>query len=215
MVINVHAESAVSHQYRIVEIFESLQGEGYFTGTSCIFLRFGKCNLRCSWCDTNYEAFQIYCTEDILQRISIYQSRTIIITGGEPTIQPYISDLLQILKARGYRLHIETNGLKPVPKEIDYIAVSPKALYAKRYQKSCITQADEVRIVVDQVDILPFCKWVEHRIKAEHYYLSPCEVNGQMNIYETIRQIGLLNARGSDYPHWQLSIQTHKLAGIE
>ena len=84
--------------YRIVEIFESLQGEGYNTGMPAIFLRFGKCNLSCKWCDTEYNNFTIWTLEEVLGELSRYQTRNIIITGGEPTIQPHLSKLLSILK---------------------------------------------------------------------------------------------------------------------
>ena len=57
--------------YRIVEIFESLQGEGYNTGMSAVFLRFGKCNLSCEWCDTAYNNFTIWTLEEILSLIHI------------------------------------------------------------------------------------------------------------------------------------------------
>ena len=109
---------------------------------------------------------------------------------------------------------IETNGLKPAPAQIDYVAASPKACYAQKYQQQCIEAADEVRIVADG-DVLAFCAEMEQKIRATHYYLSPCEIDGQMNIYDTIRQIGLLNARADAQVHWQLSVQTHKWAGIE
>ena len=71
-----------------------------------------------------------------------------------------------------------------------------------------------MRIVADG-DVLAFCETMEQKIQAQHYYLSPCEQQGVMNIYDTIRQIGRLNSREHAPVHWQLSIQTHKWAGIE
>ncbi|QMT39475.1 7-carboxy-7-deazaguanine synthase QueE [Neisseria shayeganii] len=200
--------------YRIVEIFESLQGEGYHTGMPAVFIRLGKCNLACTWCDTDYLNFRPMSLHDILSTVAAYASRNIIITGGEPTIQPHLNQLLDALKARGYRLHLESNGLQAIPEQIDYAAVSPKAAYAEKYSAAGTTRADEVRIVADG-DVLAFCGQIEQSIRAERYYLSPCERNGEMNIHHTIRQLGRLNARGSAFPHWQLSVQTHKWAGIE
>lgn len=200
--------------YRIVEIFESLQGEGYNTGMPAVFVRLGKCNLACSWCDTDYLKFNVMSLEDILGRLKNYTARNVIITGGEPTIQPDLDILLDRLKAEGYYLCMETNGLNPAPAQIDFVATSPKACYAEKYQKSCIERADEVRIVVDG-DVTGFCSQIERQIRARHFYLSPCEQNGVMNIYETIRQIGVLNSRIDAPVHWQLSVQTHKWAGIE
>lgn len=210
----MHAITPANPQYRIVEIFESLQGEGYNTGMSAVFIRLGKCNLACSWCDTDYLKFDMMSLNEILGRLKNYAARNIIITGGEPTIQPHLNVLLDALKAQGYRLWLETNGLNPAPVQFDFVAASPKACYAEKYAKQCIESADEVRIVADG-DVLAFCGFIETKIRARHFYLSPCEQNGVMNIYDTIRQIGLLNSRPDAPFHWQLSVQTHKWAGIE
>ncbi len=200
-------------EYRIVEIFESLQGEGFNTGMPSIFIRFGKCNLACPWCDTDYNRYEMKTLSEIMQIVNNFTARHIIITGGEPTIQPKLELLLSELKAQGYFIAIETNGLKPVPLQIDYIATSPKRLYQKNYLKHHIPFAHEVRIVVDG-NVQDFCEQIERTIKADRYYLSPCEESGVMNILETITQLGLLNQRPNK-PRWQLSIQTHKIAGIE
>lgn len=207
------AELISNPRFPIVEIFESLQGEGFNTGMPAIFVRFGKCNLTCPWCDTNYNQFEQWTLSDILAKVRSYSAKNVIITGGEPTIQPNLSLLLDQFKKEGYFLAIETNGLKEVPAQIDYIATSPKRMYQEKYQRRCIEFANEVRIVVDG-EVQGFCEQIESQIKAEHYYLSPCEVEGKMNLLETITQLGLLNQR-SNKPKWQLSIQTHKIVGIE
>lgn len=208
-----HLPSTEEPSYKIVEIFHSLQGEGYNTGMPSIFIRFGTCNLTCDWCDTEYNKFTRLSLSQIYQTVKQYDCKNIIITGGEPTIQPQIRTLLQTLKQAGYFLAIETNGLTAVPPEIDYIACSPKAMYAEKYRDKLIEYADEVRIVCDD-DILPFCQAIAQRLTAKHYYLSPCERGGVMNILETITAIGQLNSN-PESPHWQLSIQSHKLANIE
>ncbi|UXN37356.1 7-carboxy-7-deazaguanine synthase QueE [Avibacterium paragallinarum] len=199
--------------YPIVEIFESLQGEGANTGMPSIFVRFGKCNLACPWCDTPYNQFSQWSLQAILQKVRSFSAKNIIITGGEPTIQPQLALLLDQLKAEGYFLAIETNGLKTIPTQIDYIATSPKREYEAKYRQRCISHADEVRIVADG-DVQDFCALIESKIQATHYYLSPCETNGEMNLLHTITQLGQLNQRPNK-PKWQLSIQTHKLIGIE
>ncbi|WP_100052843.1 7-carboxy-7-deazaguanine synthase QueE [Basfia succiniciproducens] len=200
-------------RYPIVEIFESLQGEGFNTGMPCIFVRFGKCNLACPWCDTDYERFEYRTLQQIVEKVRSFSAKNIIITGGEPTIQPKISLLLAQFKRDGYFLAIETNGLRAVPPQVDYIAASPKAMYAEKYRRRCIDFAHEVRIVMD-ADAENFCQQIEQKIRTERYYLSPCEIEGKMNLLETIALLGKLNQRPNK-PKWQLSIQTHKLAGIE
>lgn len=209
----VQNSSVFMPSYNIVEIFESLQGEGFNTGMPCIFVRFGKCNLTCPWCDTNYNQFERMTLAQVMEEVRSFSSKNIIITGGEPTIVPNIEILLEQMKSEGYFLAIETNGLKPIPPQIDYIATSPKRLYPNKYERRCIDFAHEVRIVADE-NVMAFCELIEDKIRAERYYLSPCEINGKMNLLETITQLGQLNQR-VNRPKWLLSVQTHKLIGIE
>lgn len=199
--------------FNIVEIFESLQGEGLNTGMPSIFVRFGKCNLACPWCDTHYNKFERWSATQIQEKVRSFSAKNIIITGGEPTIVPKIEFLLEQFKSDGYFLAIETNGLKLIPTQIDYIATSPKRFYTHKYETSCIEFAHEVRIVADE-NVVPFCELIEQKIQSDHYYLSPCEIDGKMNLLETITQLGQLNQRPNK-PKWQLSLQMHKLVGIE
>ncbi|VEJ08933.1 7-carboxy-7-deazaguanine synthase QueE [Actinobacillus delphinicola] len=211
-------QNLVDPSYAIVEIFESLQGEGANCGMPAIFLRFGKCNLRCTWCDTPYEEYQSMTMSEILTKIEAFNAKNIIVTGGEPAVVPNIDIILQALKKRGYFLAIETNGLQEVPAEIDYIATSPKAQYAKMYAKQCLSHADEVRIVVDDKDnpekFVQFCEFIRANIPARFYFLSPCDNEGEMNLHQTLNYLGKLNQNHSEMP-WLLSLQTHKLVGIE
>ena len=126
-------------QYRIVEIFESLQGEGWNTGMPAVFIRLGKCNLACNWCDTDYlkfgidEPFRYFRPSENLHGAQHhhYRRRT------HHTNRIWITCLMHS-KPKAYFLCIETNGLNPAPPQIDYVATSPKACYAAKYEKSCI-----------------------------------------------------------------------------
>lgn len=202
-------------EFRIVEIFESLQGEGYNTGMPAIFIRFAGCNLNCAWCDTDFSRFSRFTLTQLLATLKQYQSKNIIITGGEPTMVKALPELLLSLKQAGYFIAIESNGLGKVDLLIDYIALSPKFCYQSRYQKIAQPSADEVRIVVENhPDFLPFCQYIEKHIDAKRYYLSPCENNGVMNMHDTITLLGKIN-EGRENNKWLLSLQTHKFAGIE
>ena len=125
--------------FNIVEIFESLQGEGFNTGMPSILFDLGKCNAGLYLGVIHLIIdFKRWSASQILEKVRSFPSRNIIITGGEPTIVPKIEYLLEQFKADGYFLAIETNGLKTVPAQIDYIAASPKSLYAHKYEKRCI-----------------------------------------------------------------------------
>ena len=203
--------------YPVVEIFESVQGEGYNTGKEAVFLRFGGCNLACPWCDTAHGVFEALDEETVVARVCGLKPKAVILTGGEPFIQEGLEALLARLKELGYWIGAETNGVvAPDPawlRRIDYVAVSPKALYASLYDdERMLTRADEVRVVVDG-DVRAFCDDMRNRIEAAHYFLTPCERDGAFNVEETIRLLGLLN-RGRRQGKWLLSLQTHKLAGV-
>ena len=202
-------------EYRIVEIFESLQGEGYNTGMPAIFIRFAGCNLNCSWCDTNFRQFKRLTLDQLMAIVGQFNSSNIIITGGEPTMVRDLPLLLSRLKQAGYFIAIESNGLGKVDPLIDYIALSPKFCYHHRYQKILQPTASEVRIVAEkQTGFIDFCYYIEQHIQAKRYYLSPCEINGEMNMFDTIELLGLINHNRVDNK-WLLSLQTHKFANIE
>lgn len=204
-------------KYPVVEVFESVQGEGYNTGKEAVFLRLGKCNLKCPWCDTDYRTFEALDEEAVVMRVSALRKKALVLTGGEPFICEGLEPLLVRFKDLGYWIGAETNGVQAPPegvrRRIDYLSVSPKALYADLYDdERMVRQADEVRVVVDG-DVRAFCDDMRNRIEAAHYFLSPCERGGAFNVEETVRLLGVLN-RGRRSGKWLLSVQAHKLAGL-
>ena len=195
--------------YPVVEIFESLQGEGYNIGKEVVFLRFGRCNLACLWCDTDFAKYEMLDEDTVVARVTALKPKALILTGGEPFIQDGLEALLIRFKDLGYWIGAETNGLVAPPRtcmrRIDYVAVSPKALYAALYDdERMVTRADEVRIVVDG-DVLEFCEEMRNRIDASNYFLSPCEKGGAFNVEDAVRLLGSLN-RGRRYGKWLLSL---------
>ena len=74
--------------YKVNEIFYSLQGEGHHAGRAAVFVRFAKCNLRCSFCDTNFDAYTEMSGRQIMENVQRYAPcNFVVITGGEPTLQ--------------------------------------------------------------------------------------------------------------------------------
>ena len=97
---------------KINEIFYSIQGESSFIGWPTAFIRLTGCNLRCTYCDTQYafeEGTEMSVTE-ILQAIEAFPTRLALVTGGEPMLQPSVHDLLRSLLERGYTVLLETGG---------------------------------------------------------------------------------------------------------
>jgi len=112
----------------IIEIYRSIQGESSFAGVPCIFVRLAACNLRCTWCDSEYTFYggRKMAVEDIEQEITrLAPSGLIEFTGGEPMLQEReLVPMMERLLARGYTLLIETSGERPlenVPKAVHKI----------------------------------------------------------------------------------------------
>jgi 7-carboxy-7-deazaguanine synthase len=205
------------HRLPVVELFESLQGEGANAGLPVSFLRLGGCNLSCAWCDTEVSLYEMMDIPSILAQLASFRLRRLVVTGGEPMIQPSLEPLLAALKKEEYWIALETNGLinpsAALRRSLDYIAASPKAHAAADYcEMKMIRLADEVRIVVDG-DVFDFSLRMRALISAKHYFVSPCYRNGSMNVAETIALLKRLNADASKEP-WRLSLQLHKLIGI-
>ncbi|NBS54508.1 7-carboxy-7-deazaguanine synthase QueE [bacterium] len=97
---------------RIAEIFYSIQGEGLLAGVPSVFVRTSGCNLRCHWCDTPYASWRPegpeISVEAVLQKISEWNCRHVVLTGGEPMIAPDLPALAAGLRKAGKHITIET-----------------------------------------------------------------------------------------------------------
>ncbi len=212
--------------YSIKEIFYSPQGEGHRAGTMNIFVRFAGCNLQCVTekegfnCDTNFrDGYKMTTDEILVEMLHVtmgYRCKSVILTGGEPTLQ--IDDnLLETLKVAGYFIAIETNATRKVHPLVDYIACSPKPGHPP-----AISRAQEVRCVVregvapDPADIV-----------AENYFVSPAAWapdaetvhSGKWQadastLLKQKRSIAWCVEWCRRNPTWRISLQTHKLLGV-
>ena len=188
--------------YSINEIFYSLQGEGFWSGTPMIFVRFSGCNLKCPFCDTDHSMKMQLSPAALLAMVRDCggDCRRICLTGGEPALQ-VDAVLVELLHSAGYTLHIETNGTKDFPEGIDWITVSPKtAVFDDNRADVVLKKADELKLVYT-----PGCSpalWED--FPAPWHFLQPCSMQ---NTAEVINYI-LSN------PLWHLSLQTHKYLDI-
>ena len=197
-------------KYDLVEIFESLQGEGRNSGRPCVFVRFAGCNLKCPWCDTDVAKRFSLSLGELIAEVTSFKAKSVILTGGEPTIQNGMPELVARLKDEGYWIGVETNGLVGADwlQFVDYVACSPKAECAARYDgNETLRKADEVRIVASSEKIVTFCRKIRKQIAATDYYISPCDRDGQID-FATAKSV---LAKLGD---WSLSVQLHKLLGF-
>lgn len=187
------------------EIFYSLQGEGGRTGEASVFIRLTKCNLACSFCDTDFADGDEMSVDEILEAISVYPCKWIIWTGGEPTIQ-LKDEHLAVFREHGYKQAIETNGTRRVPSLIDYITCSPKQDYETI--KNRIPFVHEIRMPIQAGDPVPDISIFP---QADNYFLSPVFDADKINAENVAYCVELIK----QHPQWRLSLQTHKLIHIE
>ena len=200
--------------YELVEIFESLQGEGRNTGRPCVFIRFAGCNLKCPWCDTDVKCRFSASLDEIVKEVKGFRAKSVILTGGEPTLVKEMPELVAALKKEGYWIGVETNGTIAADwlGFVDYVACSPKAEFADLYRSgkdsaSPLLSADEVRVVASSEKAVEFCKWIRGRIAATDYYVSPCDHDGKIDFATAKSVLSQLDG-------WSLSVQLHKILGF-
>jgi 7-carboxy-7-deazaguanine synthase len=115
---------------KIADLFFSIQGEGALTGVPSIFVRTSGCNLRCSWCDTEYTSWAPEGTHhtlaEIVERVAAYPAKHVVVTGGEPLIAEEVEELCAALRERHYHITVETAATVFKPVACDLASLSPK-----------------------------------------------------------------------------------------
>ena len=194
--------------YKINEIFYSLQGEGYHSGTPAVFVRFSGCNLKCAFCDTQHQEGVLMSLEAIIAEIKKYPvAPLVVLTGGEPSLFIDEDLVTAIKKETGKRVAIETNGTRILPSNLDWITFSPKTGFDGGDAEPCVlTQCDELKVVYLGQDLRQY-----DGIKATHRFLQPCFSDD-----DTQRQANLKRCVDAvmSHPGWRLSLQVHRFLGI-
>ncbi|MDH8702039.1 7-carboxy-7-deazaguanine synthase [Dysgonomonadaceae bacterium PH5-43] len=190
----------------VKEIFYSLQGEGGRQGEASIFIRLTKCNLKCSFCDTDFEEGVDMSVSQIISQIKHFPCKWIVWTGGEPTLQ-LTDDILSRFHQEGYLQAIESNGHNSLSDILDYKVISPKG--NTDYAKKINEEVDEIRLPVKKGQEIPSLLSLP---RAKYYLLSPIFTNDKETTKANIDYcVEYIKAN----PEWRLSLQIHKLIGIE
>ena len=188
-------------KYPVVEVFSSIQGEGLYTGAPANFIRLAGCNLSCAFCDTDKEAKEDLDPKEILEKLNP-DIKIVVLTGGEPTTHD-LTELISTLR-HGYRIHLETNGTRPLPSGLDWTSVSPKP---EQVPAPSMPRFDEAKWLIPV--------WSYEEINwdiSERHYLQPVNFEKTLNMHNVKRCIWLLqNKPRSDL---RLSLQQHKVIGV-
>ena len=208
--------------YKVKEIFYTLQGEGINSGRPAVFCRFTGCNLWsgnevdrseaiCKFCDTDFlgtngtfgakykTANQLAQTILKLWPKNKTVKKFVVLTGGEPMLQ-VDSNLIEALHDLDFEVAIETNGTIICPDSIDWICVSPKFGSNLKQKKG-----EELKCVFPQ-DGFSLSEFLEYDFK--HFLIQP--MDGPLLKENTERAISYCQKN----PQWKLSIQTHKIIGM-
>ena len=208
--------------YSVKEIYLTIQGEGFHTGKHAVFCRFSGCNLWtglekdrkkaiCNFCDTDFvgtdgiNGSKYPNAEQLANKIDKVWDKDInekfvVFTGGEPLLQ-LDKPLVDLLHKKKFKVAIETNGTILPPENIDWICVSPKqgADFNLKY-------GNELKLVYPQKGLEP--KNFKH-LDFDHFFLQPMDGKDlQRNILQSVSYC-------IENPLWRLSLQTHKIMGID
>ena len=193
---------------KVSEIFTSFQGEGPYVGTPATFLRLYGCNLECEWCDTDISTYEILSVDDvaeiILTQMEFNNIKTLIITGGEPTLQ--MEEIKRLIKElpEDIKIQMETNGLlfEYIP-EIEYV-ISPKQdkekvfenyySYENTFFKFVITSQEDIDEVIS--------------LKEKYNYDKAIWLQGEFS--RDGEMADLIRENFPRLDNVKLSVQTHK-----
>ncbi|WP_428938285.1 7-carboxy-7-deazaguanine synthase QueE [Fontivita pretiosa] len=148
---------------KVAEIFHSIQGEGKLAGMPSVFVRASGCNLRCVWCDTPYASWnpqgQDLPVDEIVRRVEAFNTRYVVLTGGEPLIMPDVVELCDALKARDYHITVETAATVFKPLKLDLASLSPKLSNStprgSRFEESHERQRINFAVIQQFIDTSP------------------------------------------------------------
>ena len=221
-------------QYKINELFETIQGEGSFTGQPSIFIRLQGCPVACSWCDTKH-TWEIELSDKVSQNIMLtkaqetsqwatmtveqilvlvkekgFQAKHIVITGGEPCMVN-LKPLCNTFELQGYSTQVETSGTFDIRvSDKCWVTVSPKINMRGGYPilNSAMMRANEIKHPIATEQHVNDLKALlaEHSIINTPIYLQP--ISQKSRATELAISSCIAN-------NWRLSVQVHKYLGIE
>lgn len=193
----------------LMEMFYTLQGEGFHTGRAAFFIRLGGCDVGCVWCDVkeswNAGAHPVVEEKDIVSEALKHPSRFAVITGGEPCMYD-LTTLTGLLKKSGFETALETSGAYPITGTFDWICVSPKKF--KPPLMESLSKADELKCIVFNPSDF---KWAEDNAKKVS---ASCKLFLQPEYSVMDKILPAMIEYVKKNSNWRIGLQTHKVMNI-
>lgn len=193
----------------IMEHFYTLQGEGSHTGRAAYFIRVGGCDVGCHWCDVkeswDAKIHPLTSINKVIDEAMNFACRTMVITGGEPSAYN-LTPLTQLLRQKGFTVHIETSGAYRLQGHFDWVCLSPKKTAPPLPEAFAL--ANELKVIVhNRHDLV----WAEENAAKTK---TGCELFLQPEWSKRAEMMPMAIDYAQKNPKWRVSIQTHKYMNI-
>jgi 7-carboxy-7-deazaguanine synthase len=201
---------------KVNEIYFSIQGESSKAGLPCVFIRLTYCNLRCSYCDTEYAFYEgtERTIEEILSEVRKYECKLVEITGGEPLVQEDVHGLMKALADEGFEVMLETGGSLPINEVdkrvmiiMDLKCPSSKMMMKNLYQNiDFLKPNDEVKFVIGTPEDFDWSK----EIISKYDLTNKCCILFSV-VFGKLEPVKLVNWILEDKLNVRYQLQMHKI----
>ncbi len=193
----------------VMEHFYTIQGEGAFTGVPAYFIRLAGCDVGCTWCDVkeswDASAYPQVSATEMRDWVLQTKAKIVVITGGEPAMYD-LNELVDVLHEVNLRVHIETSAAYEIRGSFDWITISPKKF--KFALESQLSKANELKIVAFNKSDFDWAQKYEVLCKPD------CKLYLQPEWDKRDKMMPLIIDFVKENPHWQISLQTHKILNV-
>ena len=193
----------------LMELFYTIQGEGFHQGKAAVFIRLAGCDVGCIWCDVKEswptKGYPMLSEDEIIDQVIGFNSRLVVITGGEPLMYD-LNSLTEKLRKEGFATHLETSGAYSNSGKWDWFCFSPKKFMEPLPEIPGL--ADELKIIVyNKSDI----KWAE---KYQKMVNKDCKLYLQPEWSREKEMMPLIVDYVKNNPEWEISLQIHKYINV-
>lgn len=193
----------------IMEMFYTIQGEGFHTGRAAYFIRTGGCDIGCVWCDVkeswDANAHPPLSVEEIVNEVIKSKTDFVVITGGEPTMYD-LTALTAALKKIGIEIALETSGAYPIQGHFDWICLSPKKF--KMPLEKNYKLANELKMIIFNKSDFDWADELKNKLT------KTCKLYVQTEWDKSEKMLPLIINYVKDNWEWKISLQTHKFLNI-